>query len=73
LSGRVTDPGWTPLFITAKGILLKIGGALLHGAVVAREYGVPCVSGLDNATHILQDGRLVKVDGPNGILRILEK
>ncbi len=73
LVARATDPGWTPLFINAKGIILEIGGALQHGAVVAREYGVPCVSGLDNATHILQDGQLVEVDGSNGIVRILEK
>jgi rifampicin phosphotransferase len=73
LVARATDPGWTPLFINAKGIILEIGGALQHGAVVAREYGVPCVSGVDNATHILQDGQRVEVDGSNGIVRILEK
>lgn len=73
LVARATDPGWTPLFINAKGIILEIGGALQHGAVVAREYGVPCVSGLDNATQILQDGQLVEVDGSNGIVRLLEK
>jgi len=67
-----TDPGWTPLFINAKGIILEIGGALQHGAVVAREYGIPCVSGLDDATSILKDGQLVEVDGSNGIVRILE-
>ena len=73
LVARATDPGWTPLFINAKGIILEIGGALQHGAVVAREYGVPCVSGLDNATQILRDGQLVEVDGSNGIVRLLEK
>ena len=72
LVARATDPGWTPLFINAKGIILEIGGALQHGAVVAREYGVPCVSGLDNATQILQDGQLVEVDGSNGIVRLLD-
>lgn len=73
LVARATDPGWTPLFINAKGIILEIGGALQHGAVVAREYGVPCVSGVDNATQILRDGQLVEVDGSNGVVRILEK
>jgi pyruvate,water dikinase len=73
LVARATDPGWTPLFINAKGIILEIGGALQHGAVVAREYGVPCVSGLDNATQILRDGQLVEVDGSNGIVRLLEE
>lgn len=69
---RATDPGWTPLFINAAGIILEIGGALQHGAVVAREYGLPCVSGLDNATHILQDGQLVEIDGANGIVRLID-
>jgi phosphoenolpyruvate synthase/pyruvate phosphate dikinase len=70
---RATDPGWTPLFINAKGIILEIGGALQHGAVVAREYGIPCVSGLDGATDKLRDGQLVEVDGSNGIVHILEE
>jgi rifampicin phosphotransferase len=71
LVARATDPGWTPLFINASGIILEIGGALQHGAVVAREYGIPCVSGLDDATSKLVDGQLVEVDGSNGIVRIL--
>jgi pyruvate,water dikinase len=69
---RATDPGWTPLFIHAGGIVLEIGGALQHGAVVAREYGIPCVSGLAGATDVLKDGQLVEVDGSNGTVRILE-
>ncbi len=70
---RATDPGWTPLFINAGGIILEIGGALQHGAVVAREYGIPCVSGLAEATEMLKDGQLVEVDGSNGIVRILDE
>jgi phosphoenolpyruvate synthase/pyruvate phosphate dikinase len=70
---RATDPGWTPLFINAGGIVLEIGGALQHGAVVAREYGIPCVSGLVDATDTLKDGQLVEVDGTNGIVRVLEE
>jgi phosphoenolpyruvate synthase/pyruvate phosphate dikinase len=73
LVARATDPGWTPLFINARGIILEIGGALQHGAVIAREYGIPCVSGLDDATSKLKDGQLVEVDGSNGIVRILEE
>ena len=69
---RATDPGWTPLFINAGGIILEIGGALQHGAVVAREYGLPCVSGLFGATEMLKDGQMVEVDGSNGIVRILD-
>jgi pyruvate,water dikinase len=70
---RATDPGWTPLFIHAGGIVLEIGGALQHGAVVAREYGIPCVSGLTGATELLADGQLVEVDGTNGLVRALEE
>jgi pyruvate,water dikinase len=72
LVARATDPGWTPLFINAAGIVLEIGGALQHGAVVAREYGIPCVSGVDGAASILRDGQLVEVDGSNGLVRVLE-
>ena len=68
---RATDPGWTPLFINAGGIILEIGGVLQHGAVVAREYGIPCVSGLAGATDTLKDGQVVQVDGTNGIVRLL--
>jgi pyruvate,water dikinase len=68
---RATDPGWTPLFIHAGGIILEIGGALQHGAVVAREYGIPCVSGLTGATELLKDGQKVELDGSKGIVRIL--
>lgn len=73
LVARATDPGWTPLFINAAGIILEIGGALQHGAVVAREYGTPCVSSLDGATELLKDGMWVEVDGSNGTVRILEE
>jgi phosphohistidine swiveling domain-containing protein len=73
LVARATDPGWTPLFINAAGIILEIGGALQHGAVVAREYGTPCVSGVDEATSLLKDGQLVEVDGSNGIVRMLDR
>ena len=73
LVARATDPGWTPLFINAAGIILEVGGPLQHGAIVAREYGIPCVSGLHGATDKLKDGQLVEVDGSNGIVRLLEE
>jgi pyruvate,water dikinase len=72
LVARATDPGWTPLFINAGGIILEIGGALQHGAVVAREYGIPCVSGVDDATNLLKDGQRVEVDGSNGVVRLMD-
>ena len=68
---RAADPGWTPLFINAAGIILEVGGVLQHGAVVAREYGIPCVSGVDDATDLLQDGQTVEVDGSSGYIRVL--
>ncbi len=67
---RATDPGWTPLFLNASGIILEVGGMLQHGALVAREYGKPCVSGLENATEILRDGQIIELDGTNGIVRL---
>lgn len=69
---RATDPGWTPLFMNAGGIVLEIGGALQHGAVIAREYGLPCVSGIENATSRIPDGAMIEVDGSTGIVRIID-
>lgn len=69
---RATDPGWTPLFINAAGVVLEVGGMLQHGALVAREYGKPCVAGLEGATELFQDGQLVELDGANGIVRLIQ-
>jgi len=69
---RATDPGWTPLFMNADGVVLEIGGGLQHGAVIAREYGLPCVSGIENATENIPDGAMIEVDGSNGIVRLVE-
>lgn len=69
---KASDPGWTPIFINAAGVVLEVGGALQHGAIIAREYGLPCVSGLDGATTTIRDGQLIEVDGSNGIVRIIE-
>ena len=71
LVARATDPGWTPLFINASGVILEVGGMLQHGALVAREYGKPCVAGIDRATSILSDGQVVEVDGASGIVRLI--
>ena len=64
-----TDPGWTPLFLTAGGLVMEMGGANSHGAVVAREYGIPAVVGVPDATHRLQSGQLVTVDGAAGLVQ----
>mgnify|MGYP002632054570 CR=1 FL=1 len=66
LVARATDPGWTPLFLTAKGLILELGSVLSHGAVVAREYGLPAVVNVDGATRRLKDGMIVTVDGDRG-------
>lgn len=68
-----TDPGWTPLFINAAAVILEIGGELQHGALVAREYGKPCVSGIDDVTSAFSDGQMVEVDGDTGLVRFLEQ
>jgi phosphohistidine swiveling domain-containing protein len=67
-----TDPGWTPLFITAAGVAVEMGGILNHCAIVAREYGIPAVVGLEGITRKIKDGQFVRVDGINGTLSILE-
>ena len=67
-----TDPGWTPLFINAAAVILEIGGELQHGALVAREYGKPCVSGIFNAVRRFEDGQLVEVDGNTGHVTLIE-
>jgi len=67
-----TDPGWTPLFVNAAAIVLEVGGVLQHGAVVAREYGKPCVVGIDGVTAKLRDGQIVEVDGSAGIIRLVK-
>lgn len=71
LVARATDPGWTPLFVNAAAVVLEVGGMLQHGALVAREYGLPCVGGIADATKRWQDGALVEVDGSTGVVRLL--
>jgi rifampicin phosphotransferase len=68
-----TDPGWTPLFHSAKALVTEIGGMMTHGSVVAREYGIPAVVGVENATKILKDGQYVRVDGTIGYVEILDE
>ena len=65
-----TDPAWTPLFAIAKAVVTDYGGLLSHGAIVAREYGIPAVLGVNKATEILQDGQSITVDGYNGVVVI---
>src|SRR5215210_3039048 len=61
-----TDPGWTPLFLTAGGLVMEMGGPMSHGAIVAREYGIPAVVGVPEATGRIITGQRITVDGSNG-------
>jgi pyruvate,water dikinase len=72
LVARATDPGWTPLFVNAAAVILEVGGVMQHGALVAREYGKPCVAGVEGATSLLRDGMMVEVDGAAGIVRFVQ-
>jgi rifampicin phosphotransferase len=63
-----TDPGWTPLFLTAGGLVMEMGGANSHGAVVAREYGIPAVVGVPDASALIETGQQVFVDGTSGVV-----
>ncbi|MGA8942836.1 MAG: phosphoenolpyruvate synthase [Thermoactinomyces sp.] len=67
-----TDPGWTPLFQSAKALVTEVGGLMTHGSVVAREYGIPAVVGVDDATKSIKDGQRIRVDGSQGIIEIID-
>jgi len=66
-----TDPSWTPLFLVAGGLIMEVGGMMTHGAVVAREYGIPAVVGVHDATQRLATGQRVRVDGSTGQVALL--
>jgi pyruvate,water dikinase len=66
-----TDPSWTPLFIAIKGLVTEVGGLMTHGAVIAREYGLPAVVGVQRATQLIRDGQRIRLDGTNGCVEIL--
>lgn len=66
-----TDPSWTPLFVSIKGLVTEVGGLMTHGAVVAREYGLPAVVGVENATKMIKDGQQIRVHGTEGYVEIL--
>jgi phosphohistidine swiveling domain-containing protein len=72
LVAKFTEPSWTPIFTNAAGVVMEIGGPLQHGGIIAREYGIPCVSGLMGIMGIIKDGDLLEVDGYNGVVRIIE-
>jgi pyruvate,water dikinase len=68
-----TDPGWTPLFMVAGGAVLDVGGSMSHGAIIARELGIPCVLGTARGTTAIRTGDRIRVDGSRGTVEILER
>ncbi|WP_132012267.1 phosphoenolpyruvate synthase [Hydrogenispora ethanolica] len=66
-----TDPSWTPVFVSVKGLVTEVGGMMTHGAVIAREYGLPAVVGVDNATKFIRDGQRIRVNGTEGYVELL--
>ena len=70
--GPFTDPGWTPYFVNAAGIVMDQGGLLSHGSIVAREFGIPCVVNVGPATQIIRTGQIIGVDGNTGTVWLSE-
>ncbi len=66
-----TDPSWSPLFVAVTGLVTEVGGLMTHGAVIAREYGLPAVVGVDQATRLIRDGQRIRVHGTDGYVEIL--
>jgi rifampicin phosphotransferase len=66
-----TDPSWTPAFVAVKGLVTEVGGLMTHGAVIAREYGLPAVVGVEQATRLIRDGQRIRVHGTDGYIEIL--
>jgi len=66
-----TDPSWTPLFLAITGLVTEVGGLMTHGAVIAREYGLPAVVGVEDATRLIRDGQRIRVHGTDGYVEIL--
>ena len=66
-----TDPSWTPVFVAITGLVTEVGGLMTHGAVIAREYGLPAVVGVEHATRLIRDGQRIRVNGSDGYIEIL--
>jgi len=66
-----TDPSWTPVFVAIKGLVTEVGGLMTHGAVIAREYGLPAVVGVAQATRLIRNGQRIRVHGTDGYVEIL--
>jgi pyruvate,water dikinase len=69
---EATDPGWISLFVVAGGVVTDLGGMLSHGAIVAREMGIPCVVGTKTSTRTITDGQRIRIDGDRGVVTLLD-
>ncbi|RYE19881.1 MAG: phosphoenolpyruvate synthase [Sphingobacteriales bacterium] len=69
---KFTDPSWTPVFISIKSLITEVGGLMTHGAVIAREYGLPAVVSVERATQIIKDGQRIRVNGTDGFIELLD-
>ena len=67
-----TDPSWTPLFVAIAGLVTEVGGLMTHGAVIAREYGLPAVVGVEQATRRIRDGQRIRLNGIDGYVELLD-
>ncbi len=67
---KFTDPGWTPMFAKASGIITEVGGLMTHGAIVSREYGIPAVVGIEDVVNVFKTGDVITIDGDNGTIVI---
>jgi len=70
---KFTDPSWTPIFVSISGLVTEVGGMMSHGAVITREYGLPAVVGVVNASKLIKDGQRIRVNGTEGYVEILEQ
>jgi pyruvate,water dikinase len=68
-----TDPSWSPLFVAVAGLVTEVGGRMTHGAVIAREYGLPAVVGVERATQLIRDGDRIRVHGMEGYVEIVSR
>lgn len=73
LVAQFTDPSWTPAFVSIKGLITEVGGLMTHGAIIAREYGLPAVVSVRDATTLIKDGQLIRLNGTEGYIEILSE
>jgi pyruvate,water dikinase len=66
-----TDPSWSALFVSIAGLVTEVGGLMTHGAVIAREYGLPAVVGVEQATRLIRDRQRIRINGTDGYVEIL--